>query len=112
MIYTAGLTGKPLGAVLTHGNLLSQSLLLQTICHMDEHNTGLAIIPFFHSFGAVANMVSPLRIGAAVVLMDHFTLDSIFAVIEKEKVTYIAAVPRLFLGMVFHEGGEIGRAHV
>jgi long-chain acyl-CoA synthetase len=106
MIYTAGLTGKPLGAVLTHGNLLTQSLLLRTICHMDEHNTGLAIIPFFHSFGAVANMVSPLRIGAAVVLMDHFTLDGIFAVIEKEKVTYIAAVPRLFLGMVFHEGGD------
>jgi long-chain acyl-CoA synthetase len=38
--------------------------------------------------------------------MDHFTLDGIFAVIEKEKVTYIAAVPRLFLGMVFHEGGD------
>ncbi len=25
MIYTSGLTGKPLGAVLTHGNLISQS---------------------------------------------------------------------------------------
>ena len=30
MIYTAGLTGKPLGAVLTHHNLLTQSLLLRT----------------------------------------------------------------------------------
>lgn len=106
MIYTAGLTGKPRGAVLTHRNLLTQSLLLRTICHMDEHNTGLAVIPLFHSFGAVANMLSPLRIGAGVVLMDRFTLDGIFAVIEKEKVSYIAAVPRLFLGMVFHEGGD------
>jgi long-chain acyl-CoA synthetase len=106
MIYTAGLTGKPLGAVLTHRNLLTQSLLLQTICHMDEHNTGLAVIPLFHSFGAVANMISPIRIGCAVVLMDRFTLDGIFAGIEKEKVSYIAAVPRLFLGMVFHEGAD------
>ena len=36
MIYTAGLTGKPLGAVLTHRNLLTQSLLLRTIGHRTE----------------------------------------------------------------------------
>jgi long-chain acyl-CoA synthetase len=106
MIYTAGLTGKPLGAVLTHHNLLTQSLLLRTICHLDEGTIGLAVIPFFHSFGAVANMLAPLRIGAGVVLMERFTLDGIFAAIDKEKVNYIAAVPRLFLGMFFHEGAE------
>ena len=106
MIYTAGLTGKPLGAVLTHYNLLTQSVLLRTICQRDEKDIGLSIIPLFHSFGAVANMVSPIRIGAAVVLMDRFTLDGIFGAIEKERVTYIAAVPRLFLGMAFHEGTE------
>ena len=54
----------------------------------------------------VANMLAPLRIGAAVVLMERFTLDAIFTAIEKEKITYIAAVPRLFLGMLFHEGSE------
>ena len=106
MIYTAGLTGKPLGAVLTHHNLLTQSVLLRTICHRDTGDIGLAVIPFFHSFGAVANMLAPLRIGAGVVLMERFTLDGIFEAIEKEKVSYIAAVPRLFLGMLFHEGAE------
>ena len=106
MIYTAGLTGKPVAAVLTHHNLLTQSILLRTICHRDEKDIGLAVIPFFHSFGAVANMLAPLRIGAAVVLMDRFTLDGIFGAVEKEKVTYIAAVPRLFLGMLFHAGAE------
>jgi len=106
MIYTAGLTGKPLGAVLTHRNLLTQSLLLRTIAHRTEEDIGLAVIPFFHSFGAVANMLTPLRIGAGVVLMERFTLDGIFGAIEKEGVTYIAAVPRLFLGMFFHEGAD------
>jgi long-chain acyl-CoA synthetase len=106
MIYTAGLTGRPLGAVLTHRNLLTQSLLLRTICQRDTGDIGLAVIPFFHSFGAVANMLAPLRIGAGVVLMERFTLDGIFGAIEKEGVTYIAAVPRLFLGMFFHEGAN------
>ena len=103
MIYTAGLTGRPLGAVLTHRNLLTQSLLLRTIAHRTEEDIGLAVIPFFHSFGAVANMLAVLRIGAGVVLMDRFTLDGIFGAIEKERITYIAAVPRLFLGMFFHD---------
>lgn len=103
MIYTSGLTGKPHGAVLTHRNLYTQSELLRTIVNSDETDVGLAVIPFFHTFGAVANMLAPLRIGAGVVLMDRFTLDGIFAAIEKEKVTYIAAVPRLFLGMFFHD---------
>jgi long-chain acyl-CoA synthetase len=106
MIYTAGLTGKPLGAVLTHHNLLTQSELLRSIAHCSEKDIGLAVIPFFHSFGAVANMLATLRIGAGVVLMERFTLDGIFGAIEKEGVTYVAAVPRLFLGMFFHEGAE------
>jgi long-chain acyl-CoA synthetase len=106
MIYTAGLTGRPLGAVLTHKNLLTQSLLLSTICHRGAGDRGLAVIPFFHSFGAVSNMVSPIRVGASVVLMDRFTLEGIFNAIQKEQVTYICAVPRLFLGMLFFEGAE------
>jgi long-chain acyl-CoA synthetase len=106
MIYTAGLTGKPLGAVLTHRNLLTQSLLLRTIAHRTEEDIGLAVIPFYHSFGAVANMLATLRIGAGVVLMERFTLDGIFGAIEKEGITYICAVPRLFLGMFLHEGAD------
>jgi len=106
MIYTSGLTGKPHGAVLTHRNLYSQSELLRTVVGSDETDIGLAVIPLFHSFGAVANMISPLRIGAGVVLMERFTLDGIFNMIEQEKVTYIAAVPRLFLGMFFHDKAD------
>ncbi len=106
MIYTAGLTGKPLGAVLTHHNLLTQSNLLGGVYSCTEKDRGLSLIPLFHAFGAVANMLGPLRIGAGIVLMDRFTLESIFGTVEKEKVTYIAAVPRLFLGMILHAGAE------
>ncbi|MDQ5984321.1 MAG: Long-chain acyl-CoA synthetase [Syntrophus sp. SKADARSKE-3] len=106
MIYTAGLTGKPLGAILTHKNLLTQSELLKWFFDADYRFRGMAVIPFFHSFGAVANMLAIIRIGASVVLLERFTLDSIFQAIVREGVTYTCAVPRLFLGMLFHKGGE------
>ena len=103
MIYTAGLTGKPVGAVLTFNNLATQADLLRTICNGTKDDRSLAIIPLFHSFGASVNMLSPICLGASVVMMDRFTMDSIFATIQNEKVTYICAVPRLFLGMLFHD---------
>jgi long-chain acyl-CoA synthetase len=106
MIYTSGLTGKPLGAMLTQHNLLTQSDLIRIVCKGTEHFRSLAVIPLFHSFGAVVNMLAPIRVGARIVLMERFTLDSIFKTIEKEKVNYIAAVPRLFMGMVFHDKAD------
>jgi long-chain acyl-CoA synthetase len=106
MIYTSGLTGRPLGAVLTHRNLRTQSDLLMTVCQATENDRGLAVIPFFHSFGAVANMLSAIRLGASMVLTERSTPESILGLIEKEKVTYVAAVPRLFIGMIMQEGTE------
>ncbi|MGV8058054.1 MAG: AMP-binding protein [Smithellaceae bacterium] len=104
MIYTSGLTGKPLGAVLTHGNLYSQSDLIVSLIKRTPEDKGLSLIPLFHAFGATANMIAALRSGCSVVMMDRFTMDSLFSVIEKEKITYICAVPRLYLGMMFFEG--------
>ncbi|MEA1970993.1 MAG: AMP-binding protein [Thermodesulfobacteriota bacterium] len=105
MIYTSGLTGKPLGAVLTHGNLSTQSLLLKDVCYGTEDDRGLCLIPLFHSFGATVNMLMILKIGASVVMIDQFNLENIFNAIER-KVTYIAAVPRVFLGMLLFEGAD------
>ncbi|MDI9571016.1 MAG: AMP-binding protein [Pseudomonadota bacterium] len=106
MIYTSGLTGRPLGAQLTHANLLTQAALLEEAYNGTSADRGLAVIPFFHSFGAAANLLTVIHAGASVVLMERFTLESIFAAIERKKVSYICAVPRLFLGMIFHQGAE------
>ena len=106
MIYTSGLTGNPLGAVLTHRNLSTQWTLLRDLCNGTDKDRGLSVIPFFHSFGASANLLSVINLGASSVLMDQFSIDKIFQVIEQEKVTYIAAVPRLFLGMLMHKDVE------
>lgn len=103
MIYTAGLTGRPLGAVLTHENLLTQSRLVREVIGGSEADRALALIPLFHSFGAAANLLGAIGAGAGIVLMERFTLEGIFAALERERVTYLAAVPRLFIGMVLKE---------
>jgi long-chain acyl-CoA synthetase len=51
-------------------------------------------------------MLGAIRIGAGIVLLDRFTMDAILGSIEKDRVTYVAAVPRLFLGMVMNPDTE------
>jgi long-chain acyl-CoA synthetase len=106
MIYTSGLTGKPLGAVLTHRNLSTQSVLLEEVLNGGPDDRGLCLIPLFHSFGAVANMLIILEAGASLVMIDRFNLETLFKAIEGKKVTYVAAVPRVFLGMLLFEGAD------
>jgi long-chain acyl-CoA synthetase len=106
MIYTAGLTGKPMGAVLTHRNLVTQSVLLRDMTRGNERDRGLCLIPLFHSFGAVANMLGTLSIGAGLVMVDQFKMDGIFRTIAREHITYIAAVPRVFLGMFIYDAAD------
>jgi long-chain acyl-CoA synthetase len=104
IIYTSGLTGKSLGAVLTHRNLYSQSHLIHSCVKRTHLDIGLSLIPLFHSFGSTVNMINVVRTGCSVVMMDRFTMEGLFNAIQKEKITYICAVPRLYLGMMFHEG--------
>jgi long-chain acyl-CoA synthetase len=103
IIYTSGLTGKSLGAVLSHRNLYSQSHLIHSCVKRTHLDIGLSLIPLFHSFGSTVNMINVIRTGCSVVMMDRFTMEGLFSAIQKEKITYICAVPRLYLGMMFHE---------
>jgi long-chain acyl-CoA synthetase len=103
IIYTAGLTGKPLGAVLTHRNLCEELNMIQPVFRREMNDVGLCLIPLFHSFGATVNMLNVIQAGCSTVMMDRLTMDSLLATIEREKITYICAVPRLYVGMIFYE---------
>ncbi len=103
IIYTAGLTGKAMGAVLTHFNLCSELDMIQPIFRRTSDDIGLCLIPLFHSFGGTVNMLNVVQAGCSTVMMDRLTMDSLFSAIEREKISYIAAVPRLYIGMILYE---------
>ena len=103
IVYTAGLTGKPLGAVLTHSNLCEELNMIQPIFRREPDDIGLCLIPLFHSFGATVNMLNVIQASCSTVMMDRLTMDGLFSTIERERITYICAVPRLYVGMIFYE---------
>jgi len=96
IMYTSGTTGKPKGAMLSHGNLMANSESVIDELHLTKEDIMLTVLPLFHSFGAMVGMISPLRAGGKVVLLPRFMPDAVIKAIRDFGVTIFPAVPSMF----------------
>jgi fatty-acyl-CoA synthase len=95
IMYTSGTTGRPKGAMLTHLNLLMQSVTaIRTSRLYGDNQVGLVNVPLFHVAG-IGSMPPALMIGATSVIMPTapFDAQTTLDVIEAEGVTSLFLVP-------------------
>ncbi len=71
VIFTSGSTGDPKGVVLTHHNIGTNVEAVDQVVHLRSTDTLLGILPFFHSFGFMITLWTPL--GLDVRCVYHFT---------------------------------------
>lgn len=102
MVYSAGLTGYAMGAMLTHGNLDHNSNLMGPCFHCDENDRSLVMIPCFHTFSASVNFLSMVRLGASMHVMKGMDFAELRYALTDGGVTSIGAVPTLCFGFVHH----------
>ncbi len=95
-LYTSGTTGRPKGAMLTHANLLANLRSFQQVLRATEDEVFLAVLPFFHAYGATALLLEPLSIGATIVPEPRFVPDAILRAIPQHRVTVFMGVPSMF----------------
>ncbi|SOD98324.1 acyl-CoA synthetase [Blastococcus haudaquaticus] len=99
IMYTSGTTGRPKGAVLTHGNMTWNAVnqLLGFDFAQDERT--LALAPLFH-IGGLNGTVNPslLRGGCAVIVRRFDPVDTL-RVIEEQRVNSFFAVPTMLDAM-------------
>ena len=94
-MYTSGTTGRPKGAVLTHGNLAGQAMTNLFTTGADINNdVGFVGVPLFHIAG-IGNMITGLLLGLPTVVypLGAFEPGALLDVLEAEKVTAIFLVP-------------------
>ncbi len=67
--YTSGSTSSPKGVMLTHANLLHNSLLIHTCFGESRESKGVIWLPPYHDMGLIGGIIQPLYGGFPVVLM-------------------------------------------
>jgi fatty-acyl-CoA synthase len=99
IMYTSGTTGRPKGAVLTHGNMTwnATNQLLGFDVGPDERT--LALAPLFHIGGLNGTVNPTLLRGGCVVVVRRFDPAETLAVIEQQRVTSFFAVPTMLDAM-------------
>jgi len=102
ILYTSGTTGIPKGVLLTHKNILSNVLAIQTLAEVSEKDTFLTVLPMSHIFEQTAGFFYPLSKKASICFISSIKPSAIFKALSRERITMIALVPR-FLEM-FRKG--------
>lgn len=101
LFYTSGTTGRPKGAVLTHGNLVMNAIGSAFLANgWRAEDTVLVSLPLFHTYGQSVAMNAMFLVGARLVLQPIFKADEALDLMIVEHVTVFLGVPTMYIGLV------------
>jgi 8-amino-7-oxononanoate synthase len=72
--YTSGSTGSPKGVMMSHGNLLHNSSVIQAIFKNSPSTRGIMWLPPYHDMGLIGGILQPVYAGADAIFLSpvHF----------------------------------------
>jgi len=100
--YSSGTSGIPKGVMLTHRNLVANLAQIQSVDMVRSTDTMLGVLPFFHIYGMVVIMGGALAIGATLISIPRFELESFLQVLQDQRVTLANVVPPIVLALAKH----------
>jgi malonyl-CoA/methylmalonyl-CoA synthetase len=103
--YTSGTTGRPKGALLTHGNLLSSAEAILLAWRWTDDDRLVLCLPLFHMHGLGVGVHGTLLAGATAVVHERFEPERVIAEAEAGA-TMFFGVPTMYSRLVDASGAD------
>ena len=100
LVYTSGTTGRSKGAMLTHGNLVSNAETLCRYWGWRDDDVLLHALPIFHVHGLFVALHCAFLAGTAVVFLPGFNADALIR--ELPRSTVLMGVPTFYTRLLAH----------
>lgn len=100
LLFTAGTSGRPKAAMLTHGALRSNVRMLVELTDppaVVADDVVLVVLPLFHVYGLNTVLGVAVAVGATCVLSDRFDPVDTLALVARERVTTIGGAPAMYV---------------
>jgi acyl-CoA synthetase (AMP-forming)/AMP-acid ligase II len=96
IIFTSGSTGKPKGVMISHKNLIANTLSIIKYLQLKANDRMLVVLPFYYCYG-LSLLHTHLRIGGSIVFYNSFIfLGGVLKSLVDYKCTSFAGVPSHF----------------
>lgn len=101
--YTGGTTGFAKAAMLSHQNLSAQMQILKYIVGGDADSKKyvfLSIMPFFHVFGLVGNIMVPALYAGTTIPVPRYTPHDLLETIRKYRPNFFVGAPSVYISLM------------
>lgn len=102
ILYTSGTTGRPKGAIITHGMLFWNSVNTEMRLDLTSRDRSFNAAPFYHTGGWNVLLTPFLHHGATTFLLPGFDPEQILRLCDDEALTILWGVPTMLKMMSDH----------
>jgi acyl-CoA synthetase (AMP-forming)/AMP-acid ligase II len=96
IMYTSGTTGRPKGAMLSHGNIVHSSMIYEACMELTAADRSIAAVPLAHVTGVIANVMAMARCAGALIIVAEFKAAEYLRIAARERVTQTIMVPAMY----------------
>jgi fatty-acyl-CoA synthase len=103
ILYTSGTTGRPKGAVITHGMITWNSVNTEMRLDLTSRDRSFNAAPFYHTGGWNVLLTPFLHHGATTFLLPNFDPETILRLCDDEQLSILWGVPTMLKMMSDHD---------